>query len=355
MSPRASVRFWPAKADLRVASTRIRCLQVVDALRRAGVDADLFAPGQVPAVLVLSKHYDEDALRRALALRELQGTRLVLDLCDNHFHTEGGSAAWQARAERLRFACRNVDRVVAASDALADVVRQSCGDGVPVTVLPDALDLGVADTTDRQGGDALHALRLRLFTTWHRVAPGRRLLWFGNHGASYAGSGLEDLGRIAEALAHHHRASPLTLVVVSNRWGKFRHVRKGWTWPSLYLPWSMANFARALQASDVALIPVQRNAFTLCKTNNRLATAFTQGLAVAADTLPSYEEFRDVAVLDDWGSGLGALMADAVTRGQRVAVARERLTQHYGLEAIARRWAALLGELAAGPSHNPRP
>lgn len=346
-APLPSIRFWPHTADPRVASTRIRCLQVLTGLQGEKVDAALYQQGERPEVLVLSKRYDEASLAHALALRQRAGTRLVLDICDNHFHAEGEAPQWLARAERLKRACAAVDRVVTASDVLADVVRQSVGEGTAVRVLPDALDLGRAGPLDRHAGDALHALRLRAFHVLHRVAPGRRLLWFGNHGAAYAGGGMQDLDRIRAALTEHHREAPLSLVVVSNRWRKFRQLRRGWHWPALYLPWSGANFDLALRNSDVALIPAQRNPFTLCKTNNRLATAFMRGLAVAADALPSYEEFGDLAVLDDWGAGLGALMASAAERERRVAAARRRLEERYRLDVITQRWLELIDELRA--------
>lgn len=339
------IAFWPTAADPRVASTRIRCMQVIDSLRALGIDAALHRPSDRPQVLVLSKRYDDATLADAESLRKEFGTRLVLDLCDNHFHADRPEQKWRERAERLRNACRRVDRVVASSDRLADMIRESCGGGLRVDVIADAVDLGVADPRDRDRFDWLHALRLRAFAARYRVTPGRRLIWFGNHGFVNAGGGMQDLDRIAPALAAHHRRQPLTLLVVSNRWRSYRRLSSTWSWPSLYLPWSGANFARALAASAIALIPAQRNAFTLCKTNNRLATAFMHGLGVAADSLPSYEEFRDLAVLDGWQQGLSTLMDDSVERARRVAAARERLDARYAPAVIARRWATLAREL----------
>lgn len=341
------IAFWPQSADRRVASTRIRCLQVIDALQRAGLRAALHRPGEATRVLVLAKRYDAGSLAAAQALRAQAGTRLVLDLCDNHFHADTDASRWRERAEQLRVACRVVDGVVASSPTLADVVRAECGGAVRVDVIDDGIDEGVADRRDRGRADWLHAARLCAHRALHGVAPGRRLLWFGNHGFANAGGGMQDLARIAPVLAAHHRAQPLTLVVVSNRWRSFRPLVQTWPWPSLYLPWSGANFARALEASDIALIPAQRNPFTVCKTSNRVVTAFHHALAVAADALPSYEAFRSAAVLDDWHAGLGALMADAAGRMRRVAAARALLDERYAPAVIARRWAALTGELLA--------
>lgn len=317
---------------------------MVAQLRLQGLDCGLYAAGEpAPAVLVLAKRYDEASLAAAEALRRGQGTRLLLDLCDNHFDTSSSQPQWLARADRLRRACRMVDQVVCASPTLADVVRQHAGAELPVVVVPDAIDSAVQLPAPALGPlQRLHALRWRAFAAVHPAAPGRRLLWFGNHGSGHAEGGMVDLQRIAPALATHHARAPLTLTVVSNRWRSFRALRRGWRVPALYLPWSAALFRWALARHQVALVPAQRNPFTLCKTNNRLATAFTAGLAVAADALPAYEELRHCAVLGDWDAGLAALMDSAGLRQRMVAGARELLARGYSAAVIGAAWQQLL-------------
>ena len=342
---RVRIAFWPHTADPDVASTRIRCLQVLQGLAREGADAALSdGSGSAPDALVLAKRYDADTLQRARAWREQAGTRIVLDLCDNHFYYKDASPFWVDRAKQLRAAARAVDHVVVASDALGDVVRAQCGDNVAVTTIPDALDVGPPARRPRWR-ERWEVWAWQRFLRRQRVDAGRRLLWFGNHGSPYADGGLQDLHRIADALSRHHRDEPLALTVVSNSREAFDRLMMGWPVPTHYLPWSTLAFSAALRASAVALIPAQRNPFTLCKTNNRLATAFTNGLAVAADSLPAYEEFADLAVLDDWDAGLGRLMRDAAERQRRVAAARERLQQRYSLQMTCRRWIQLFDRL----------
>lgn len=342
-----NVRFWPHAPLDSVASTRIRVLQVINGLRVLGVDAALTNPnedraGSAVQALVLGKRYDVASMQYALDLRAAYGTRIVLDLCDNHFHADKDESRWQARTKQLRAACLQVDLVVASTAALAEAVHAACGSHARVEVVPDSLDNGMKATSGLRHFSHVHAMRLRLFDFAYRTAPGRRLLWFGNHGFSYAGGGMEDLSRIAPALALHHRRAPLRLVVVSNRWETYRRLARGWSWPSLYLPWSSANFQSALRESDVAVIPVQRNAFTLCKSNNRPASAFMHGLGVAADGLPSYEDLRAFAVLDDWISGLAVLMNNAALRARNVEAAQAYLTQTYSVSQVAARWAQVL-------------
>lgn len=350
--PQAAVAFWPHTSNANIASTRIRCLQVVAGLQRLGVDArllpdkdgpDAHAP---PAVLVLAKRYDARSVDRALVLREKAGTRLVLDLCDNHFYFKQALPAWQARAEELRRAAQAMDAVVTASHVLAEVVREQCPQVRAVHVVPDALDLGPMPVHWRWA-DRWQQLRLWRFFRTHPVAAGRRLLWFGNHGSDYADGGMQDLALISDALHRHHAAQPLSLTVVSNNLAAWQQLAAGWTLPTLYLPWSMAVFRHAQPRHDVAVIPAQLNPFTRCKTNNRLATAFMAGQAVAASRLPAYEPFADLAVLDDWDAGLATLMADAAGRARRVQRARERLHQHHDIDTVCRQWQTVLRALGS--------
>ena len=157
-----------------------------------------------------------------------------------------------------------------------------------------------------------------------------------------AEGGMLDLERVGVFLDAHHARTPLTLCVVSNNWRTFRRLSRAWRFPSLYLPWTMSNFLLAVQRHDVALIPLRINPFTRCKTNNRMATAFMNGLAVAADELPAYEDFRDVAVLGDWDHGLQQLMDDQVGRDSKIEKAQRRLGLEYSVSAITQKWKRIL-------------
>lgn len=357
--PQATVAFWPHTSSANIASTRIRCLQVVAGLQRLGVDARLLpdkdGPDEraAPTALVLAKRYDARSVDRAVALREQAGTKLLLDLCDNHFYFKEALPIWQTRADELRRAVQAVDAVVAASPVLAEVVAEQCPQVKAVHVVPDALDEWPLPLHWRWA-DRWQRLRLWRFFRAHPVAAGRRLIWFGNHGSGYADGGMQDLSLIADALHEHHVRQPLTLTVVSNNAEAWQQLSAPWRLPTFYLPWSMAVFRHTQPLHDVALIPAQLNPFTRCKTNNRLATAFVAGQAVAASRLPAYEEFADLAVLDDWGVGLAALMADAADRARRVQQARERLHARYDIDTVCRQWHAVIRAVGgAQPSSMP--
>jgi hypothetical protein len=174
------------------------------------------------------------------------------------------------------------------------------------------------------------------------AAEGRRLVWFGNHGSPNVDGGMQDLESIHDLLDAHHRERPLSLSVISNSAERFHALTGSWRFPCHYLAWSSANFDDALTLHDVALIPVRPTPFTLCKTANRVATAALHGLAVAADTIPAYEEFRGGAVLDDWCAGLAMLMNDPASRAAAVSRVCALLEREYAPAVVCARWLALL-------------
>jgi hypothetical protein len=345
VSARPLAAFWPHTDDERVASMRLRCALVVRELQRLGADARIHHPGDAaPHTLVLSKRYDAATLAQAQQLRTQHGTRLLLDLCDNHFHYAQPVEPFVRRAAELAAAVRGVDGVVAASQALADAVREHVPDSAPIEVIGDLIEprLQPPRRWSERARERWRLLRLRRRLWSAGAAPGRRLLWFGNQGSPNVEGGMSDLESVQPALQAHHRTRPLSLTVISNGRERFEALTRGWAFPCLYLPWSSASFDDALALHDIALIPVRANPFTRCKTANRVATASVHGLAVAADAIPAYAEFRDCIVLDDWGVGLQRLMDEPQRRAAAVARARELLEARYAPAVIGARWLALL-------------
>ena len=349
MSGPAAVAFWPHTTDWQVASARLRCREIVSGLNAAGAAAALYEPdGPAPRVLVLSKRYDRESMTHAMALRSQHGTRLVLDLCDNHFHNDHPTPLFVERAQQLAQAVRQVDRVIAASSALADAVRREVPDAPTIDVIGDLVESRLQPPRRWRARLAAHwQLRgLRRALERDGVAAGRRLVWFGNHGSPNVDGGMQDLESIGTALEQHHRVAPLSLTVISNSRERFDALTRGSPWPCHYLPWSSASFDDALALHDIALIPVRLNPFTACKTANRVATAAVHGLAVVADAIPAYAEFRACIVLNDWHDGLARMMDDAGQRRALVACARAVLQAQYTPAIVCARWRTVLESLA---------
>lgn len=347
-----TIRWWPHTDDPQVASYRLRCLQIVAALRRAGVDADLYRGEreEPPAVLVLSKRYDLRSLADAQILRQRAGTRLVLDLCDNHFHVDNADPRLLQRSEHLREAVRSVDWVTTSSDALAEIVATEAAAPGRVAVIPDAIERPFKPGVLARCGEPRAEWALAQLSRALRasgVPAARRLLWFGNHGSAGAEGGMSDLQRIRTWLHDAHSRQPLCLTVISNDAGKFAELIATWAVPAFYLPWHAHTFSRAARLHGAAVIPVGLNPFTRCKTNNRVATAFLHGLNVIADEIPSYAEFADCTVLNDWPHGLGPYLDDTLRRATDVDAGRRLIERSYSPDAVAGSWRQLVESVAA--------
>ncbi len=343
------LRWWPHTPDPRVASTRLRCLQVINALQQAGIDAGLYAPSDpAPDVLVLAKRYDSASIAKARALRD-SGTRLVLDLCDNHFHCDPPTPFWTHRANMLRHAVASVDAITVSTPTLADVVYSESDDTPPVYVIGDAVELPWAPGKVRRWShpfDEWALSRLAARNAKVQSSGGVALLWFGNHGIGNAEGGMRDLLNLRQVLLSLHRQQRACLTVISNHRGKFRSVARELSIPSFYLPWRASTFSRAVSLHDIALLPISPNPFTLCKTNNRVATALVHGVAVAADSIPSYAELSHSIVLGDWEAGLQKLAADAPLRQAMVERGKEYISAHWNLAQIVEQWMATLFSVA---------
>ena len=348
------LRWWPHTCDARIASTRLRCLRIVDALRAQGLDACLYDPAETaPDVLVLSKRYDADSLTIASAL-QTRGTRVVLDLCDNHFYCEPPTPAWTRRATLLRDAVARVDAVIVATPALAEIVRAECPAAAPILyTIGDAVEPPWSPQPARRWRHQLDEwalCKLAEQVARQRAQGSISLLWFGNQGSDNAEGGLLDLLRIAEPLHALAQQQPTNLTVISNHRGKFEAVARALPLPCRYLPWRATTFSRATALHDIALLPVSLNPFTTCKTNNRVATALMHGVAVVADPVPSYREFDDCIVLGDWGAGLRMLAACRARRAAGVERGRARIAAHWGLDTIAGHWRTALEQVAPTPA-----
>lgn len=309
-------------------------------LRRRGYPVELFDPARsgAYAALVYSKVYHDSAQAEARRLRA-NGTRIVVDLCDNHFYNPLNLDTLGTAAASLRRMLGEADELVASTDAMAEVLRGEARADTPVTVIGDAVETrieGVRTTPWARwwARRRLEALSARLGAD----AGPARLVWFGSHGGPSGDYGMGDLETVRPLLESLHRDHPLSLTVISNSAAKFARLIRPWNLPTHYLAWNAETFLDALRLHAIALIPIRQNPFTRCKTNNRLATALTAGLAVVASGIPSYGPFDECCALDDWSGGLQRYILDPDARRRDVASGRALVQRESSLAVIADQW-----------------
>lgn len=336
--------WWPHTTNPAVASYRLRCKRIVEWLQNKGFEAGIYDAGIKPEILVLSKRYDRQSIETAQQLRSKYDTRLILDLCDNHFYAETTADVWKNRAQELREAITAVDLVIASTSQLANVIKEetACNN---VEIIGDAVELPYYPNVLLRAFHLkaeLELMRLRNKMVQDGISSGHRLVWYGNHGSGNAEGGMSDLNRLKDILEYCHRNYSISLTVISNNEAKYKKITASWALPTYYLDWDLTTVSTALQLHDIAVIPVTKNAFTMCKTNNRIATAFLHGLAIVADSIPSYQSFSDCIVLDNWEAGITKLITDKQYKESSVNTGINKIKTDWSIHQIAGLWLAAL-------------
>lgn len=357
----ARISFWPQTLNINTASYRIRCAQVVDALRDAGTPVGIYSDKirryfqflpfmGAPDILVLSKRTRLTSLARAVKLKQKYGTKLILDLSDN-IYFEGANDKAGTREKRLKLPSyvNQFDLIVTPSPYLQDELRQHIRKDMNFRVIPDAVENIPAPSASDRANDASAFEALSAFqqdVAGNGIGAGRRLVWFGVSGTQAARNGMYDVEAYCDVMEKHNAESPLSLSIISDDQARYRELFGDASFKTHYLDWNFFTFNSALRLHDIAILPIRANRYTLSKSANRITTSFAEGLAVCASLIPSYEPFKGSAVFDDWDEGLARLMHDDKDRLARTQQARQIIAQRYSLPVIAKEWQAAFQELS---------
>ena len=356
MNGRAVAWHVPVLNERR-AGLRYRCLYPMELLRQAGVPAMLFK--QAEASAYSSVIFDAWTLFPSVStpaqisqLLELvdrlrqQGTRIVLDNCDNQFAATP-NASWTNACEQLRVLAQQADVVLCCSEQLATVMQQECQLAERPRVVEDPIETSIRYTGDRWWRSLLSPRRKLswLRHSQHHQALARErsrgitpLVWFGAHGNHFADGGMLDLLQVLPVLKEIALEHGISLTIISNHRGKFEQHFSQLDFPTHYLDWDRVTFLQALRLHDIALLPVVDNAFTRCKSANRLSLALHHGLNVVADPLPSYQRFANCSQLGRWKDGLQAYLGDAKLRSEHLRSGQALVQAHFGPQAITGQW-----------------
>ncbi len=362
MKPLRAAWYLPEVVERR-AGLRYRCLYPLAQLRKRGFDVGLLAPGDAQNFdtvvfdawglfpTTAGERQAEASLRLAMELK-LRGVKIVLDNCDNQF-AGAPSEAWQRACQRLRNLALLADRVVTCSPTLADEMMNECQLQSRPLVIGDPIETEIRYSSDRLLKSLLSPSRKLSWLRYlrHRYRLGRDrsagampLVWFGSHGNGFAEGGMLDLKRISPIMARVHQKHPLSLTVISNNRPKFDAEFARLPFPTHYLEWDRINFLASLRLHAISVIPVTANRFTACKSANRVALSLHHGLNVAADSIPSYEEFSAVCALDNWEQGLTNYVSKPALRQAHQEEGAKLATARFSAEQVADRWAQALFE-----------
>jgi hypothetical protein len=333
---------WKPKfKDPNVASVRYRCLNPLAELRQRGLPIELFHESKLHEYsgVIFSKLYDDNNYEIARGLKRM-GKAVVFDICDNHFYNPYGLKEFKLVREQLLRMLSVADLIVTSTELLADVVKEEGRLSQRPTVIGDAIEDNLVHATSKSSW-------LETFRSRCRFRPlddnhKANVLWFGIQGGENSAYGMLDILNCSNLLIHYSKIYPLRLIVVSNSREKFiRHIKQ-LPLETIYYDWSVANFREVVRRTDIAIIPITRNPFTLCKSNNRLATTLYAGIPTVADEIPSYRDLGRFCVLNDWEEGLQMYLNNKTISPEDLKLAKTYVADHYTIRHIGDRWAEQL-------------
>ena len=294
---------------------------------------------------------DAEALVQLAELAGQKGARIVLDNCDNQFANVTESVEWRNGLERLRRLGQAADVFVSCSNALSDAMQSHISSAAQHVVIDDPIEEQITYPDDmflkslfsvKQKVAWLRALKHGIALANDKLAGRALLVWFGSHGNQFSPGGMNDILPLRPILEQVAESHPISLTVISNHRKKFEANFLGWNFPTHYLEWDRVTFLHALKAHEISIIPSMENAFTRCKSSNRLTLSIHHGLSVVADPVPSYLAFKDAVRIGNWESNLRQLLASPTQRHADLLSAQAMVRSRVGLSQIAMQWSRAL-------------
>jgi hypothetical protein len=226
MNKKIDIAFWPHTTNPKIASFRLRVSNVIKNLQNQRIQIGYFTQTTIPRILILSKRYDGRTIKKAINFRTQYATKIVLDLCDNHFYNEKNDPKWDKKIADLKYAINNVDLIISSTHTLKTEIQKHLKNPIPIRVIGDVVEVN----NDIDNFISLSywkhllsftSLRKKLEQTNQKTY---RLVWFGNHGSPYASGGMEDLLLLINTLKSLAKEYNITLTIISNNRDKFNTI-----------------------------------------------------------------------------------------------------------------------------------
>lgn len=317
-SPLASIRYrvLPAAAEMRRQGHTVSFFQATS-------DVGGREDGALAAdVVVVSKVLAASSAPLAERAQRL-GSRVIVDLCDDHFETPDLKASYHAL-------CRMADRIVASTAAMAEVVERKTGRAA--TIVDDPYEAPAGTPAFAPGGERL------------------RLLWFG-HPVNF-----DTVEAMLPSLGRCSRELPLALEVVtqvsSALTNRLAQAEREFG-PGLRLratAWSPAATWKAMEECDLVLVPSLPVAQKQVKSPNRVVEPIRRGRFVIAYPLPAYVELGEFVFLhEDMREGIRWAVESPAEAVRRLIAGQAYINERFCPQVVGRKWSAILAQAADAP------
>jgi glycosyltransferase involved in cell wall biosynthesis len=311
---------------------------------------------EVDAVVIVKRI--DSAVTDVVAKARLYQVPVFMDFCDDMLAPSYVKNEFGVNLMRFLGVAPFLAGVTVPSAEMAERIqgyaRANGISGLKVHNVPD-----IAETWD------IYRATYRFVTGWtlpptlpsptSSTTPGRkRIVWFGNYGASHSNFGIYTLRPALKSLYAVNEEVPLELIVVSNSEPVYRALVQGCGFPTKYVPWSAPAVYAELATADAALLTTGDDEFCHIKSSTRVLQAFAAGVPVIASKGAAVAEFDESIPT---GKMKDALRTCIGSERERVIPARlkeaDRVLARYAPERIGKLWAGLLTNAMAEAKTKP--
>jgi glycosyltransferase involved in cell wall biosynthesis len=356
---------WLLKGrEVESASVRYRCFHFARVLAPEFESLFFTSAGEIQERLteldavVIVKRIDK-SVPALVAKAHFFGVPVFLDLCDDMLAPGYVKNEYGVNLVRFLGIAPMLAGVTVSSAEMADTVKRYAGDhgydDLSVHVIPD-----IAETWDIYRATAKFAtgadLPRKIKAPSRNESAGlKKVVWFGNYGASHSNFGIFSLKPSLKSLKAVNESIPLELVIVSNSESVYRALVRDCGFPTRYVGWSPSAVYAELALADVALLTTGDDEFCEIKSSCRVLQAFAAGVPVITSKASAVAEFEDAIALGRMQDALRNCLGP--TRAQfvppRLEAAR-RMLSRYTPEQLGGIWSRLLKAAIARKKQTPR-
>jgi hypothetical protein len=268
------------------------------------------------SLLLIGKYAPNDPSRHQRWMQAIEHTRarggkVWVDYTDHHLGAETDKSAF------YREVMRQADGAICPSLRIQAELKKFWSG--PTEIIEDANDLP-------------------LLPPKSALSNPRTLMWFGDP---------YNLNYLYLAFGIFPRTIPLRLVIVSKppapEWIARNAAHAPGNMTFQYCPWSVESMVHTARLADACVIPADpADPRKSGASANRLISALSLGLPVAADLLDSYREFAEHFV-DLRSEGFHDLVTDPLKYREMVLQAQGRVVPRFSTDTLGKTWARFLG------------
>lgn len=355
---------WLLKGlELESASVRYRCYHFARVLAPEFESLYFTSAGKLQEAMteldavIIVKRIDK-AVPALIAKARFFGVPVFLDLCDDMLAPGYVKNEYGVNLVRFLGIAPMLAGATVSSAEMADRIqgyaRNHGYNDLSVHVIPDiAEDWEIYRATAKfvTGAD----LPREIQSAGGSDSPNlKRVVWFGNYGASHSNFGIFSLKPSLKSLKAVNETIPLELVIVSNNESVYRALVRDCGFPTRYVQWSPTAVYAELASADVALLTTGDDDFCEIKSSCRVLQAFAAGIPVITSKGSAVSEFDDAIALGRMQDALRNCLGPKRTHfvPPRLEAAR-RVLPRFTPERLGMIWSGLL-KAAIGHKKNAR-